>query len=269
MLAIRTLVTIFFIITVTLSVPVYAVDLSKMVTSNTLSTANVNQNAVIRGEIENIKEPFSETEPLLFHVGNSSDGKKVLIGYTQNKYQAFHADKGIPKKGTQIIAQGKVWDYDGMLLIVPNSLSDIMIEGYDHTLSDDPASNSAPTSSSSNVSDQIAPEKNKNQIKLTMKDFDSFRTHLGKQVTFSGKVTEFTPSWSERAPNIMIFKENEKILEVVYWDQENPLDQSMKEKDITIEASGQLQDYRGRLQVKVQDLKTIKLIPAQNNLAAQ
>ena len=249
-------------------VSVTAVDLTKMVPAETLSTENVNQQAVVRGTIQNIKEPFGPDEPLLLHVGDSNDGKKVIIGYTQDKYQSFHAEKGIPPKGKQIVAQGKVWDYRGTLMIVPNTIADIMIEDYDNTL-DEISQSVTNNQQQTSIADTANQPIQNNQSVLTLDDYDSFRSKLGREVTFQGEVTEFVPTWSERAPSIMRFNQGNKQFEAVFWDRENPIDQNLKKEGIKVRVTGEMQNYRGKLQIKVFDLKTIKEVQKKQQITGQ
>lgn len=233
------------------------IDISKIMSAKDLNASMVGKEVVIRGPILAEKASSGETDPLLMHVANNEEDVAVLIGYLPEKFSHFHGELGVPEVGTVIIARGKVWEYEGKLLITPQKLEDIIIQNYPHTMAQLEQERPVQVSNASNPE---VDSEDKKASALTIQDYPTFKSLLGKDVTFTGKVGKFTESWSEKAPNILTFMHGEDKLEVVFWDRENPISPELKKVGVEVIATGELQDYRGRLQLKVSDTSTLKLV---------
>lgn len=240
-----------------------SLEIEQAIPAETLTLEAVNQEVTVRGKIVSIKESQGENDPLFLALTNPESGQQVVLGYLPNKFVEFHGSLGIPKVGTQVMARGKVWNYNNMLLIKPETLNDLMLEGYPHTYPTKPTT-TTPQVELNSAPKQTAPtvvEPKNEAIKpieyLTIEDFDTFQTLVETEVFFTGVVDHFKPYWSPRAPNIIYVGEGKSTLEIVYWDTEGLLDKKFQEKGQEVFVQGKMQNYKGTLQLKVEDLSLI------------
>lgn len=96
---------------------------------------------------------------------------------------------------------------------------------------------------------------------LSADDIPSISKYMGEDVTMTAEMVAFRPSWSPTAPNIITLRHEEKTLEVVFWTQDTDFDISPYQGGGGfVEVTGQVQNYRGRDQIKVSDLTKISLL---------
>ena len=230
--------------------------------AKTLTTENLNQTLTVRGMISAVQDPLSDKHPLLLTITPSDSPTKVLVGYLPDRFVEYHNGLGIPKVGLQIAVRGRVWDFEGNLLLKPEKLEDILIEGYPHTYANavPPASSTAPATPPSPASATPTVPVSNNPGTLTIKDEPNFRAYLNQEIEFTGTVQKFKPYWSPKAPNIIYVGDEQKTLEVIYWDTEDQLNPLLKTTGQNIRAKGTLQDHRGILQLKVAVMEDIQLI---------
>lgn len=90
---------------------------------------------------------------------------------------------------------------------------------------------------------------------LTVADVPKLKDKLGQIILIRGNVNEFKASWSERAPNIVYLRDGDREVEIVYWTgplTEGPIP-NFTQKGTPIFARGEVQRYRGRLQINCED----------------
>lgn len=250
-------------------------DLNSATDAQALTRERINQEVMIRGVVASVKESTGENDPLLLSLTPQGSAQNVVIGYLPAKFQEFHGTLGTPKVGTHVVVRGKVWDYQGSLLVKPTELADIMLEGYAHTYqipdkvttlvsasqpTSQPAVQASPVSDKEPQIQSSSPSPQESGIKnLTIQDFPTFLNILNEEVQFTGKVEKFKPFWSPRAPNIIYVGKGNETLEIVYWDTEEKLDAKLRTPGEEIVVLGALQNYNGKLQLKVEQLENIKL----------
>jgi hypothetical protein len=102
---------------------------------------------------------------------------------------------------------------------------------------------------------QIQPDaSSKTDDYLTVKDYDQILSNVNNEVSISGQVDEYKSSWSPSAPNIIFLRDGEKSIEVVYWTNNGEkVYGDFTKIDTPIYATGIAQNYRGKLQVKIDD----------------
>lgn len=180
----------------------------------------------------------------------SPEGQKppVVVAWMPELDATIYGNAGAPKVGTRLTAMGKVWDWQGMLLIRVRELNQIRIESHSHTyLRGVTAAAVAPAVAAKPVVEQAGfygPENVPELPKL-----------IGKEIAFCGTVTAFRKSWSDKAPNIATLGEVPNALEMVYWTnngQTEPAGASTIGSTVCV--TGLLQDYRGKMQLRVNDL---------------
>jgi hypothetical protein len=230
--------------------------------AKSLTKESLNQTLTVRGMITAVQDPISDKHPLLLTITPSDSPTKVLVGYLPERFVEYHNGLGIPKVGLQIAVRGRVWDFEGNLLLKPEKLEDILIEGYPHTYANAvPAANSTSPTQTIPVSAPTAPTQpaSKTNGALTINDEPNFRAYLNQEIEYTGTVQKFKPYWSPKAPNIIYVGDEQKTLEVIYWDTEDQLNPLLKTTGQKIRAKGTLQDHRGILQLRVAVMEDIQL----------
>lgn len=85
---------------------------------------------------------------------------------------------------------------------------------------------------------------------------------IGSDISYCGKVTAYRASWGPTAPNILTFGTAPNTLELVYWTTaESPAPEGVSTVGATVHASGLLQSYRGKMQLRISDLARLSTQP--------
>ncbi len=91
-----------------------------------------------------------------------------------------------------------------------------------------------------------------------IQQLDVIHSMQDKLLSVKGKVADFKPTWKDTAPNIITLSDGgAKIFEVVYWNPQNLEVANFSQPGTDVYATGEVQLYRGRWQLKVEDLKNI------------
>ncbi len=97
---------------------------------------------------------------------------------------------------------------------------------------------------------------------VTTTDIPRIRTEsVGKVVSVRGAVTDFKASWNDRAPNIIYLKEGDATLEVVFWNVDGMSMPNFSQPGTPVFATGKVEVYRGRLQLRVDDNLNVSTTP--------
>lgn len=90
---------------------------------------------------------------------------------------------------------------------------------------------------------------------------------LKTHVTVVGQIVKIRPSWSTRAPHIVTLGKDGKTIDFVYWDDvKNALGDRMEAFDTVgtmVQVSGEVEDYRGAVQIRVVSPDSLQLAGAQ------
>ncbi len=242
-----------------LTVPVLAQfqSLPGAVGANALSRDRAKQEVTVTGQVEDVDVSEGPKDPFILKIGTSKDGIPVCIGYLPSKFSEFHRNLPPPIAGIQVSARGKLWHWNDMLLVRPDALSDIRIQGYAHTLGGDSGSATA-------VGTSQPAQANSNIPYLTISDYAQIKASVGKKIYMKGSVLSWTESWSERAPNIIVAGTGATPLEVVYWTNEGQkFDPQLSKPGTPFHLHGEVQNYRGKLQVKIAGPEELSVRPLQ------
>jgi hypothetical protein len=85
---------------------------------------------------------------------------------------------------------------------------------------------------------------------------------MGQEIAFSGTISGFRPSWSERAPNVVTVGTEAANFDIVYWKRDAP-PLLFDKIGSTIYAKGVVGEHNDRKQLRVNDLSMISYEPLQ------
>lgn len=234
-----------------------------------VDSSMLGQEIAFHGEIDRfIPSPASNVPSMMYFSGDGE--QNIMAVYWQDVNDAIYAGMGDPEAGVQASVRGRLSDYRGSLQIKVSDASQIRIEGYPHLMSLEakPASNPAQAwkvDAESNPPAVIV-ETGDDGYYTTSQLGDLLENMMQRTISIKGEVTNFRPFWSPTAPNIITLGEGDESIEVVYWSQE-PADYSKVGSFIYL--TGRLQQYQGRNQIKVGNLRAISTEPLAENLVAK
>lgn len=83
---------------------------------------------------------------------------------------------------------------------------------------------------------------------------------LGKYVKVKGKVVDIRPSWKETAPTTVQITDGEENLDFVYWPDTGRNMEQEPVRSMELEITGELKEFRGKLQVNLNSADEYKVI---------
>lgn len=96
---------------------------------------------------------------------------------------------------------------------------------------------------------------------------------LQKRITVKGKVINYRASWATRAPNIVTIEDQGKSLDAVYWDDVSKslgeAGASMAKIGTLVQVTGDLEQYRGSFQLRINSPTDIRILATPQNAAPQ
>ncbi|MBN1903333.1 OB-fold nucleic acid binding domain-containing protein [Candidatus Sumerlaeota bacterium] len=84
------------------------------------------------------------------------------------------------------------------------------------------------------------------------------KDNLGGIVTIIGRIMEYAPPWTERAPHKIKVNDGTGEVAVVYWAEVADKLAITPKKEEQIQVTGESMDYRGELQVKIRSANAIR-----------
>lgn len=214
-------------------------------------TSSMNKQSVtVQGMVKTYKASGNERAPstIILHdsAGNSIDIVywnlvSDVLGWT-------------PSKGQALRIKGEVGEYRGNLQIKVRNASDI-IDVMKAPVSTPLAPRKpkmVPGVVRKTTIQGIPVELNLSQIKAD---------NLGNLVKVRGKVVDIKPSWKETAPTTVTISDGVSQVDIVYWkdlDDQLPSDKK-PEVGARCVAIGKLSEFRGKMQVKVEEVDNIQV----------
>jgi len=265
------------------------------VDAKTLTVGAAGKEAVVEGRISAIVPSTGPGQPTLATITPEGQKPSVVVGWMPDMDATIHGDAGAPKVGARLTAMGKLWDWQGMLLIRVRELNQIRIDSHAHTylrgvaapasvpaaapvaavpfvavtpaveaVAAQPAASAPSAAPAAVVAAAPAPAPFAPDAAgyFHPENVPDLRALVGKKMSYTGKVSSFRASWSQTAPNILTVGEGKNALEVVYWTNRGQVEPpGVSTVGATIYAAGLLQDYRGKLQLRIDDVNTLSAQP--------
>ena len=200
----------------------------------------IGKTATVEGRIVNVLSPRSEKAPYTIYLTDEKDTLVVVIWA-----DVFKAISGADKlkPGVKVRMTGTVKDYRNNLQFNINKAQDVVLLGENAEASETKvAAVSAPVSAQPQAPGVLSPS----QID---------RSHIDQRVVVQGQVKEFKPSWNDTAPYSITLQDASGTLRIVYWsDVAKILGPSWAPRTgQTLRIRGKVSDYRGNLQLKVNE----------------
>jgi DNA/RNA endonuclease YhcR with UshA esterase domain len=216
----------------------------------------LNTEITIVGTITAAMAPTSETAPTRLTLDGPA-GDPITIVYWKEG-APLEAGRGIPPVGTRVSVRGILQEFKprnatgpGMLQIRVTDPAQVAIAGYSGRAS-------AGTALAAKATVQPGPDGYFTANQLP----ELLSTRLNEVIRFKGTLVEYKAPTSERAPHVLVVGENPNTIEIVYWNpREGGQAPVFSTVGATIHAEGTLQDYRGRKQIAVRDLRLIGTAP--------
>lgn len=230
--------------------------------ADNVTRAMLGQDVVLSGVVIDVAPSTGDRVPHRFTLARVDGGGAVMVIYWPDSAESIHAGMGVPPVGVSMSARGQLSDYRGDLQIRVRDLGNIRIEGYPHTLGGPaaPAPSTAAASSApaAPVAAPAGPQANEEGY-FTVAQLPALRASMmNRELSMMGNVSEFRASWSDTAPNIISLADGGQTVEVVYWSDDT---MGFESPGTPVYVTGLLQDYRGRLQLKVNDLTALSQQP--------
>ncbi len=205
-----------------------------------INSTHLDSTVTVKGTIVNAVSPSSDTAPYSYYINDGTETMRVVIFPSVFKHME-NTDK--LELDTDIIATGKVQEYYNKLEIhvqSPENMTLASTASSSRQVAEEP-SRPAPQTSTSSGGGGTTPISS---ITPSMKS---------QQVRVRGEVTNVKPSWKPTAPTTVTIQDQGGSIDVVYWhDVEKQLSPNQRPRvGATMEASGEVDEFQGRLQVKV------------------
>ncbi|HOE64551.1 MAG TPA: OB-fold nucleic acid binding domain-containing protein [Candidatus Sumerlaeota bacterium] len=235
----------FIIFMILLASFVHAQGSSAITPINMVTQKNIGQTVTVGGKIVSIQSPRTDTTP--YSVYLTDDTETIRIVFWKETYNQI-AIKEQLKPGTKIRVTGQVKDFKGNINLNVYNAADVQL--FD-----------APISAPSVQQPMTAPPLASGV--LTPSQVNS--SLLERTITVQGLVKEYKAPQTERAPHTIILTDNTGSIDVVFWSDVAAGLGSEKMPAIgqTLKISGQVNEFRNKMQIKVS--KASDIIPINEN----
>lgn len=209
----------------------------------------VGQTISLQGSVQEVIPSSSATAPVRLVLLKRGEASLEIVFWPELSHELIRVGR-YPSVGTLVSARGKLERFEGNLQIKVDSPSEIFVE---------PSEGSSQMVASARAARTTEPINRSQPVYLTVSNLEQIRRKKGELASIRGVVHEYRASWSERAPNILYLRNDSgQTLEVVYWtDADSPKIPDFSEPGTMVHATGLVQDYQGRLQLRVDDLKNL------------
>lgn len=218
------------------------------VAPETVTREMLGQEVALTGKIARVVPSERENVPFQLFLVDREEAP-VMIVYWADAAKQIHGDRGVPIAGTPVSVTGTLEEYRGSLQVRVRRPEQIRIAGYGATSAAPPA-----------AEESSAAQPNE-QGYFTVDKLPGMRAYLGRELSISGKATAFRAAWSETAPHVITVSEGEHTMEVVFWPGPGEAYPDFSKAGTPIFATGQFQQYRDKLQLKVDDLANLSSEP--------
>lgn len=221
-----------------------------------LTSAQLGQDVVVTGTIHEAVPSRASNVPTQLTLTPEGHEPRFVIVYWEDSFAEVEQGRGTPPVGTRVSVRGELSEHRGALQVRVNRGAQIRIEGYDGA-----AAPAAATPQPRTATEPPAlPEDGYYRLEHLPALVD---TMIDQIISIKAPIAGYRAPWSDRAPSlIQLSGPGGRSLEIVYWA---PRDGSeaprYDETGRTIHATGQLQEYDGRLQVRINDLEDLSYDP--------
>jgi len=207
----------------------------------------------ISGTVERFSASRSERAPNSFYLKDASGSIRVCIW--PDVFEQV-ASKDALKNGAQVTVSGRVNEFRGNIEVHVRNATDVKIGGATPvapaaTPAATPAAVAASASAPATAAAPAAGITPAGSVTSAMVD---------KVITIRGTVKSTRKPWNERAPYIIKVADSSGAIDVVFWsDLADKLSEGQKVKEgDAVEVTGRVNDFRGTMQLKLEDPANLK-----------
>ncbi len=248
---------------------------SGAISSWSVSPALVGSEITIHGALREVISPRTSSAPIRF-VLDSNRNAPVEVVFWAELSTAILGPQGYPPTGTHVYARGVLSTFQDSLQLKIKNASDIYLAGYASAAPAAPAPPAAapanaPASAPAAVQQASAAQPGSPQVAGAASAIPYYqisdlpmliKTKMNQVVAIRGISADYRASWSPRAPNIVYLREGANQVEVVYWPSDGGADvANFSQPGTPVFARGVLQNYQGRLQIKIENLSNLSTSP--------
>lgn len=226
------------------------------VEAGAVNSGMLEKDVVLTGTIKEVIPSMGERSPHQIILGTSG-AAKVMVVFWPDAAPVLLGTKGLPAVGTRLSAKGRLGEHRGNLQVRVRTADQLRIEGYGA-----PGAGATAAAGAAAVQSATGVAAPAEAPYYSVRQATTDRGLIGKELSVKGTIKEFTAAWSERAPNIVALEEDGKRLEVVFWmptGQEVPA--ALRQPGTTVYAAGELQEYRERMQLKLDEPSDVSTAP--------
>jgi DNA/RNA endonuclease YhcR with UshA esterase domain len=208
----------------------------------------------ISGTVERFSASRSERAPNSFYLKDASGSIRVCIW--PDVFEQV-ASKDALKNGAQLTVSGRVNEFRGNLEVHVREAADVKIGDAARTA----ASPAAPTARPAAVAASASAPVTAAAPAAGITPAGSVTSAMvDKIITVRGTVKSARKPWNERAPYIIKVADSSGAIDVVFWsDLADKLSEGQKVKEgDAVEVTGRVNDFRGTMQLKLEDPANLK-----------
>jgi DNA/RNA endonuclease YhcR with UshA esterase domain len=212
-----------------------------------VTPAMADSEIAVKGKVSKIEPPAKEGDPFLITISGESKVPPVVLGYaTKDRYE-IEANHGVPPVGEHVSMKGKLWSWNGMLLIRVKKANEVRLSEHPNTL---PA-------------EAVALPRPDGQGYFSPGQLEELKTNFtGSKLAIKGTVSAYRKAWSPTAPNITTLEAEGGKLEVVFWTNEGQQFPTSADKiGQVLYVSGTLKEHKERLQLQVSNNANVSTEP--------
>jgi len=248
----------------------------------TLQAPDSGKSVTLVGRVASMSPPESESAPHKWYV--TDDKGVVLVVVFDNLFQAIQQGMEPIAAGNTVLVRGKVSVQRGILQVAPASASDVQqapanspmgvwrtnqfgANASSSAMSSASAAKPAAVAAAPAAVVAVAPAPAGAAASapaagaLTVSQLNASK--VGQSITVQGRVSKFRAKWNEKSPSILYLDEGGASVEVVFWDDVTAglgaRLAGVTQTGADVCATGELKDYRGRMQLQVSDAANLRL----------
>jgi DNA/RNA endonuclease YhcR with UshA esterase domain len=229
------------------------------VPAESLTAESIGKSVAIVGTVESFIPSPAERTPNRIVVVNR-DAAAVEVVFWPDFAPKLLAEGETIKPGTKISAKGMVQDFKGKLQFRIKELTDIRLEGNHRSLmAGSNVSAAPPVPKVVNLDAAAIPAPGADGYYSVADAAALVKVLSGRTISMKGTLKEYKAPTSDRAPHVLNVEDGEGKMEFVFWSTEaSPVPTTAGTK---LYVTGELGEYKGRVQLKVGDLKNLSASP--------
>jgi DNA/RNA endonuclease YhcR with UshA esterase domain len=227
-----------------------------------ISKDNLAQEIAVEGTASSFRASTGEKSPNSFKLKDSSGSIRIVIW--PDVFDEIAGKDLLEKDGSHVKAEGKLAEYRDNLEIHVDKADAVKISA---------AEGGTSTSAETAKPPRRRVSKNSENSEVpNSQASDLTKDKLGKTVELKGTASSFRESKGEKSPNLFTLKDASGEITVVIWPdvyEKISNKESLETDGSNITLQGKVSEYKGKIQVSVNDAATVKIsVPSADTATA-